>query len=145
MCHRTGCKVIYHQLTIKLKLILYLFVLGQIGPSWGKHRISFSMHCIVGSAQSTVAARVYIQGLQYMGYTSLTGYWTPLLLLIDDAVRRIRLERQGKKKMSHTTQSAQIHADTRYDTDRYTYSMYGLLALLVQLLTAACTQLAKET
>ena len=38
--------------------------------------------------------------------------------------------------MSHTTQSAQIHADTRYDTDRYTYSMYGLLAYLLACLAA---------
>ena len=48
--------------------------------------------------------------------------------------------------MSHTTQSAQIHADTRYDTDRYTYSMYGLLACLLACLAAySDTQLAKET
>ena len=48
--------------------------------------------------------------------------------------------------MSHTTQSAQIHADTRYDTDRYTYSMYGLLAYLLACLAAySDTQLAKET
>ena len=30
--------------------------------------------------------------------------------------------------MSHTTQSAQIHADTRYDTDRYIHLLYVWLA-----------------
>ena len=32
--------------------------------------------------------------------------------------------------MSHTTQSAQIHADTRYDTDRYIHLLYVWLACL---------------